>query len=147
MQITFEKFPTVDSDLSRIYLRLLAKFGPAGLRGLRAYLWQIDTDTEKSSNMYKIWCASVLSLSCGLLLQLTALSEYHIQHLVSSDGGRHPLDAVGLVYSQKVSACCFCIWKCGRAMLFCCHPWIFVYGSACQLIWYDVLVSLSQYVG
>jgi len=38
LQITFEKFQVVDSDLTRINLRLHAKFGPSGFLSFRAYL-------------------------------------------------------------------------------------------------------------
>jgi len=45
-------------------------------------------------------------LTCGLLLQLSALSEYHIHQLNSCDGGngQRYFPVVGLVYAQKVGA-------------------------------------------
>jgi len=49
-----KKFDCCDSDLSRINLRLRAKFGPAGLQGVRAYSVHTDTQTTRSSNVYKI---------------------------------------------------------------------------------------------
>jgi len=57
LKITFEKFMIV--DLQRIYSRLRAKFGLAGLRGLRTYLGigthtYTQTHTDKSSIMHKI---------------------------------------------------------------------------------------------
>jgi len=52
LQITFEKFHIVDSDLSRIYLRLGVKFGPAGLRGLRAIQTNRHIYTERQTDTY-----------------------------------------------------------------------------------------------
>ena len=54
MQITFDKFSIVDSDLPQIYLRFYAKFGPVGMRGLLAYsvrvTWtQINTQASSIS--------------------------------------------------------------------------------------------------
>ena len=44
-----------------------------------------------------------ISLACGLLRQLLALSEYHIHQLTNR---QRRFDAVGLVYAQKVSSAC-----------------------------------------
>ena len=38
----------VDSDLSSIYLRLRAKFGPDGLRGFRAYSRHMQTNQDNT---------------------------------------------------------------------------------------------------
>jgi len=43
----FENFSIVDGDLPRIYILLHAKFGLAGVRGLRAYFGHTGTQTHR----------------------------------------------------------------------------------------------------
>lgn len=73
---------------------------------------QTDTHTERETDTIKHLhgkCIQLVSLTIGLIacamsLQLTALSEYHVQQLVNSQRNVH---AVALVYAQNVSTTCF----------------------------------------